>query len=96
MLDHYLSTNNHDNLLMHADNCCGQNKNKTVLAYFTWRMLTKRNKSIILHFMPPGHTRSLVDAGFGLVKLKYRRQDNYSKQHLSDAINHASMNDHCR
>ena len=86
MFDHFLQERNHPHLILHADNCCGQNKNKTVLAYLAWRMLTNKNQSIVLHFMPPGHTRSLVDGGFGLIKMKYRRQDNYSKEDLIRAI----------
>ena len=41
MVDHYLDTTRDvaDVLHMHADNCVGQNKNKTTIAYLVWRTL---------------------------------------------------------
>ena len=52
----------------HTDNCVGQNKNKSVLAYFMWRTLVGLNEEITLSFMRVGHTRCMVDACFGLKK----------------------------
>lgn len=89
MIHHYLNEWSSDipHLVLHADNCCGQNKNKSVVAYFSWRMLKGCHHSLSYEFMPAGHTRSLVDGCFGLIKMKYRRQDNYTKQHLVNAVN---------
>ena len=58
---------------LHADNCAGQNKNLSVLAYCTWRVIVGLNVTIQLDFMRVGHTRCFVDAGFGLLKQKYRK-----------------------
>lgn len=91
MLHHYLGLTNHDNLVLHADNCGSQNKNESVLAYLSWRVMNKLNKSITLHFMPTGHTRSLVDGCFGLVKMKYRRADCYTFHHVVDAVNESAV-----
>jgi hypothetical protein len=33
---------------LHADNCCGQNKNNAMIQYLVWRTLTKRHSSITL------------------------------------------------
>ena len=51
---------------LHADNCCGQNKNNTVLAYLAWRVLTGRHRKVTISFIIAGHTRCLVDGCFGL------------------------------
>ena len=57
-----------EHLFLHADNCAGQNKNKTVLAYLMWRVLTGRHKRITLGFMQPGHTKNECDGTFGRLK----------------------------
>ncbi len=51
-----------------SDNCVGQNKNKSVLAYFMWCTLVGLTEEITLPFMRVGHTRCMVDACFGLLK----------------------------
>ena len=72
---------------LHADNCCGQNKNKTLVAYFAWRVLTGRHHRIRLSFMIAGHTRCLVDGCFGLLKRKYRRSDCFTLNQLAAVVN---------
>ena len=70
MLHHYLQVHGKQERIchFHADNCVGQNKNKSVLAYFMWRVLVALDEEIILSFMRVGHTRCSVDACFGLLK----------------------------
>eukprot|EP00117_Sycon_ciliatum_P014441 scpid95674/ scgid14697/ len=77
MLHHYLAHNTQGTakLGLHCDNCCGQNKNRTVIAYLAWRTITGLNDSIDLMFMRVGHTRCFVDGGFGFLKQKYRKSD---------------------
>ena len=77
MLHHHLEkhTKKSISLGLHTDNCCGQNKNKTVMAYLAWRVLTGLSQEIQLDFMRVGHTRCFVNAGFGLLKQKYRKAD---------------------
>lgn len=53
-------------LLLHADNCCGQNKNNAVIQYLAWRTLVTRHKAIQISFMLPGHTKFAPDWFFGL------------------------------
>ncbi|XP_052277083.1 uncharacterized protein LOC127876128 [Dreissena polymorpha] len=53
---------------IHADNCPGQNKNRFVLGYFMWRVLTGQNKTIEYLMQTPGHARSHVDSGFAAIK----------------------------
>ena len=44
------------------------------MAYLAWRIVGL-NDEIQLDFMRVGHTRCFVDAGFGLLKEKYRKAD---------------------
>lgn len=93
MLHHYLGGWSKDipHLVLHADNCCAQNKNKSVVAYLALRMLKGCHTSLKYDFMLAGHTRSLVDGCFGLVKMKYRRQDNYTVTDLVNAVNKSTV-----
>ena len=84
MLHHYLENKARkaDILGLYADNYCGQNKNKSVVAYLAWRMMVGLNTRIELDFMQVGHTRCFVDAGFGLLEQRYRKVDVDTITHL--------------
>ncbi|XP_062567688.1 uncharacterized protein LOC134229918 [Saccostrea cucullata] len=60
---------------LHADNCSGQNKNQYVLAYLCWRVMMGFHDTISLKMQIPGHTRCLVDSGFGHIRKLFRRCD---------------------
>ena len=77
MLHHYFEVHalHESSCHLHADNCVGQNKNRFVIGYLTWRVLTGQNESISLSFMRVGHTRCMVDGNFGLIKRVYRHSD---------------------
>ena len=75
---------------LHADNCVGQNKNRTVVGYLAWRVATGLNTKITLSFMLFGHTRCFVDGNFGLLKKFYRRSDVDTMQQLRDVVNNSS------
>nr|XP_022302539.1 uncharacterized protein LOC111110356 [Crassostrea virginica] len=77
MLHHYFDAKSHGEIgcHLHADNCVGQNKNKTTLHYLAWRCLNRFHKKINLHFMIAGHTKCLCDSCFGMLKKKYRRSE---------------------
>lgn len=87
MLHHYLDEHPHaPSLHGHCDNCCGQNKNKSVMAYLCWRIMAGFEEDIKLSFMIVGHTRCSVDGGFGLAKKKYRSADCDSPAQLESTI----------
>lgn len=71
-MDHYLEANTLPNqeLLLHADNAVGQNKNNCVMQYLCWRTLTGRSCKIN-NFMLAGHTKFAPDRFFGLLKKAY-------------------------
>ena len=76
LLYHYLD--NHGikevNLLLHADNCIGQNKSNAFIQYLMWRVESGRHKSVQLSFILAGHTKFSPDRHFGLIKKAYRRK----------------------
>ena len=56
---------------LHTDNCSGQNKNHYVMYYLMWHVLTKQHDEITISFLPVGHTKCFLDAGFGMLKRKF-------------------------
>jgi len=85
MLDHYFTTHSLQESVCycHADNCVGQNKNRFVIGYFAWRVITGKHTQIHLSFIEVGHTRCLVDGHFGLIKKSYRRMENSVEKEIS-------------
>jgi len=75
MLHHYLHSYSLGEavLYIHADNCVGQNKNNVMMKYLAWRILAGLNRVIKISFLPVGHTKFAPDAGFGILKAKFRR-----------------------
>jgi len=82
---------------LHADNCCGQNKNCHVIAYFMWRVLTGLHKEITFSFLIVGHTKFAPDTCFGLVKRKLRHtylgclKDIATATSASSVVNHPQL-----
>ena len=67
MVHHFLQNFAHgaNNILLHADNCVGQNKNNAMIQYLAWRVITGLSTSCELSFMIPGHTKFSPDRFFG-------------------------------
>ena len=76
---------------LHADNCCGHNKNNTMVQYLMWRVLTGLHRTIELHFMITGHTKFSPDACFGLVKRKFRKSDVSSLDNLARVVEESAV-----
>lgn len=62
-------------VICHADNCCGQNKNNYLLQYAAWRIANGLHDSFQLSFLPVGHTKFSPDLYFGLFKKRFRSSD---------------------
>ena len=45
---------------------------KIMMSYLIWSVLTGHHQQIILSFLPVGHTKFFPDAGFGMLKRKFR------------------------
>ncbi|MCP4112739.1 MAG: hypothetical protein GY749_45630, partial [Desulfobacteraceae bacterium] len=79
-------------VLLHADNCTGQNKNNYMIQYLLWRVMNGLHDCISLSFMIPGHTKFAPDAYFGLFKIKYRRNTTDCLRYLALCVENASRN----
>ncbi|KAK3109177.1 hypothetical protein FSP39_024721 [Pinctada imbricata] len=88
MLHHCLQQNGfgEEECIIHCDNCAGENKNRYVLGYLSWRTLIGLHKKITLSMQVPYHGRCLVDAGFGHIKRLYRRTDVDSLSSMINAV----------
>ncbi len=71
-----------DKITLSADNCGGQNKNRTLMAFIS--MLADMNyaEEIAYHFLPVGHTKCEVDAMFGTVKKPLKMNDVHTLDEL--------------
>lgn len=58
---------------LHADNCTGQNKNRYMMYYLMWRVLTGLHREVKISFLLVGHTKFAPDWCFGLMKQCFRR-----------------------
>jgi len=73
-----------EEIIIHADNCSGQNKNNAMIQYLAWRVLTGKHKRITYSFMVAGHTKFSPDGFFGLFKFKLK---NSEVDDLEDLVN---------
>lgn len=99
LVHHFLSHHNFGEcrIVLHADNCSGQNKNRFFMQYFAWRVLAGLNTSIEISFMLVGHTKFAPDWCFGLLKQRFRRTkvgclaDLEKVVNTSAEVNHAQL-----
>ena len=99
MLHHFLEHHNlgESDITLHADNCCGQNKNRYVMQYLAWRVMTGLNDNIMVSFLIVGHTKFAPDWCFGLLKRAFRRtkigclDDIVRVVESSAEVNHAQL-----
>jgi hypothetical protein len=61
-------------VILHADNCCGQNKNNIMMQYLMWRCMVGLHEDVQISFLVVGHTKFAPDWCFGLLKRKFRRE----------------------
>ena len=58
---------------LHADNCCGQNKNSYVLWYLAWRIMVGLHQSCMYSFLIVDHTKFACDWCFELLKQSFKK-----------------------
>lgn len=75
---------------LHCDNCSGQNKNRFVLWYCSWRCSIGLHQTITLNFLIAGHTKFAPDGCFGLIKKSFRRNVVSSLSELAAVINESA------
>lgn len=76
---------------LHCDNCSGQNKNKFMLWYLCWRIISNLHQSVTLNFMISGHTKFAPDWCFGLLKQRYRRTPVSTLEDIATVVNSSTV-----
>lgn len=94
LLHSYLTAKDNLGVITHlwADNCSGQNKNKTVMWYLAWIVQHTTNASSVieLRFQIKGHTRNSVDRGFALTKNEANKSEIWVPADYLDVINRST------
>ena len=68
------------------DNCCGQNKNNTVLRLAPWLAQLGDFLEINFIFLVVGHTKNAADRLFNSLKTLYRKKNLYTFDQLVEAL----------
>ena len=68
------------------DNCCGQNKNNTVLRLAVWISQSAYFLQINFIFLVVGHTKNAADRLFNLLRVMYRKKNLYIFDQLVEAL----------
>ena len=68
------------------DNCCGQNKNNTVLRLVAWLVQLGHFHEVNFIFLVVGHTKNAADRHFNSLKQDYRMKNLYTFDQLVEAL----------
>ena len=87
-LHHYFKNNGmgEKQVILHADNCGGQNKNKYLMSYLSYRIIKKLHTNIEIVFMPVGHTKFYCDLAFGMLKKKFKNSFVSSLEQFQECV----------
>ena len=93
MIHHFFATHGlgETSVHLHADNCCGQNKNRYMMSYLMWRVITGLHREITISFLPVGHTKFVPDWCFGLAKQCFRRTKVGNLDDIANVISTSSF-----
>ncbi|MCP4112485.1 MAG: hypothetical protein GY749_44325 [Desulfobacteraceae bacterium] len=75
---------------LHADNCCGQNKNNAVMQFFLLMVHLGFLKHAELKFMIRGYTHCTIDGGHGIIKKEWRKRDIFCMEQAAQAVQESS------
>ena len=84
------------NLILHADNCVGQNKNNTIIKLLSWMCLLGKCNIIEFKFMMKGHTKFSPDSGFKHIKKKFARENVFDLNQVKSVIETSSITNECK
>lgn len=73
-------------LILHADNCAGQNKNKLMLMYRACRAKVWFNDYVKLCVMVAGHTKDVVHGSFDHVKPRLNESDTIQPRDMMGVV----------
>ena len=96
LLHHFLSDHHFGeaSICVHADNCSGQNKNRFMMQYFAWRVLSTLSKRVEISFLLVGHTKFAPDWCFGLLKQRYWRTKVGCLKDIENVVNSSAVVNH--
>lgn len=77
------SVGSNDHLILYADNCSGQNKNRYLVAFMVALLLKKVCASVRMKFLVVGHTHNNCDRAFGYCEKRFRKNQIH---HPTDAL----------
>ncbi len=77
-------------LQISADCCTGENKNRWMLWYFSYLTLIGMFDEVQVSFLVAGHTKSLCEARFALIKRQLRATEALIPAHMHNVISCAS------
>jgi len=81
------SFNDVEELILNADNCPGQGKNKFIMWFCSWLpMVRKKLKVVEVTFGKVGHTKMFPDACFGLIKRAVKKEELVTPQQLYNVV----------
>ncbi|KAI9346289.1 hypothetical protein BDR26DRAFT_932122 [Obelidium mucronatum] len=91
MIHHALLSKPEQSKSFYADNCAGQNKNRWMMMYWTFRVILELEDEIKYTFMIAGHTKFIVDGFFGLFKKVFMRSETTNTRQLGILINNSAQ-----
>jgi hypothetical protein len=75
---------------LHADNCCGQNKNNLVMQFFVLLVSLGVLTHVEMKFLIKGHTHCSVDGGHGMIKKVWRTHDVFTLAQAAKVVEASS------
>jgi hypothetical protein len=94
LLFHFLRHRTHETaaivMHLHADNCCGQNKNNLVMQFFVLLVGLGLLRHVEMKFLIKGHTHCSVDGGHGMIKKVWRKHDVFTLEQAVEVVEAAS------
>lgn len=94
LLFHFLRHRAHETaaivMHLHADNCCGQNKNNPVMQFFVLLVSLGLLTHVEMKFLIKGHTHCSVDGGHGMIKKAWRKHDVFTLDQAASVVEAAS------
>ena len=90
LLFHFLCHREHEAaaivMHLHADNCCGQNKNNLVMQFFVLLVSLGVLTHVEMKFLIKGHTHCSVDGGHGMIKKVWRTHDVFTIEQTARVV----------
>lgn len=84
-----------EELILHADNCAGQNNNRFMLTFLAWKCIVEVKEHVKLCFMVARHTNIFVNDAFGHVKRRLKTTEVITPQKIIGVVRKSSIANVC-